>query len=64
MTKLGKKLAEFYQSFGKAKKMVLSTSSEGKVSSRMMSVVLIDGKPYTEVFDIEKGGYSLTEYKV
>lgn len=26
--------------------------------------IYIDGKPYTEVLDIEKGSYSLTEYKV
>ena len=26
--------------------------------------IYIDGKPYTEVLDIENGSYILTEYKV
>lgn len=32
----------------------------------MLSYIIdrLDGKPYTEVFDIEKDSYSLTEYKV
>lgn len=35
-------------------------------SRAMLSYITdrLDSKPYTEVFDIEKGGYSLTEYKV
>ena len=38
------KLESFYSDFGTGKTMVLSTSADGIVSSRMMSVVLIDGK--------------------
>ncbi len=38
------KLESFYSDFGSGKTMVLSTSADGIVSSRMMSVVLIDGK--------------------
>lgn len=34
---------EFLSDFGKGRKMVLSTSEDNIVSSRMMSVVLIDG---------------------
>ena len=37
------KLKLFFSYFGKGRKMVLSTSEGGRVSSRMMSVVLIDG---------------------
>ena len=37
------KLKLFFSDFGKGRKMVLSTSEGGRVSSRMMSVVLIDG---------------------
>lgn len=40
------RLQEFYEGFGSGKKMVLSTSQNNKVSSRMMSVVLIDGVFY------------------
>lgn len=36
----------FLSDFGKGRKMVLSTSVNDKVSSRMMSVVLIDGLFY------------------
>lgn len=43
MTLFEQKLSELYQDFGMARKMVLSTSLDGIVSSRMMSVVLIDG---------------------
>lgn len=38
-----KKLDDFFEEFGDARKMVLSTSSNGKVSSRMMSVVQTGG---------------------
>lgn len=40
------KLKLFYTEFGQGKKMVLSTSSNQKVSSRMMSVVCINEKFY------------------
>ena len=39
-------LLQFYKEFGKGKKMVLSTSKEDKVYSRMMSVVCIEGDFY------------------
>lgn len=37
------KYADFLVEFGKGRKMVLSTSANGKVSSRMMSIVQKDG---------------------
>lgn len=37
------KLESFYRDFGEARKMVLSTSSKEKVSSRMMSIVQKSG---------------------
>lgn len=40
------KLNEFYFEFGLGRKMVLSTSSSDRVSSRMMSVIQIDGLFY------------------
>ena len=43
MDKYKEKLGLFYSEFGKGRKMVLSTSVDGIVSSRMMSVVLLDG---------------------
>ena len=41
-----KKLAGFYEEFGSGRTMVLSTAEDGRVSSRMMSVVLIGGEFY------------------
>ena len=46
MEQFSEKLRSFFADFGKARKMVLSTSAKDKVSSRMMSVVQIDGKFY------------------
>lgn len=40
------RIKAFLSDFGKGRKMVLSTSSHGRVSSRMMSVVQIDGDFY------------------
>ncbi len=42
----GEKLNEFYTEFGDSKIMVLSSACNNKVSSRMMSIVFIDGKFY------------------
>lgn len=36
----------FWQEFGKSRKMVLSTSLDNLVTSRMMSVLALDGKLY------------------
>lgn len=44
MENFKEKLDAFLSDFGKCRKMVLSTSENDKVSSRMMSVVQIDGK--------------------
>ena len=38
------RIEEFFSDFGKGRKMVLSTSENDRVSSRMMSVVQINGK--------------------
>ena len=40
------KMQSLLADFGKGRKMVLSTSAEGQVSSRMMSVVQLDGVFY------------------
>lgn len=40
------RLKSFFAEFGKGRKMVLSTSENNRVSSRMMSVVQIDGDFY------------------
>ncbi|MGN0379981.1 MAG: pyridoxamine 5'-phosphate oxidase family protein [Butyrivibrio sp.] len=40
------KYFEFWKEFGTCKKMVLSTSLNDKVTSRMMSIVVMDGKLY------------------
>lgn len=40
------KYNSFLKEFGKSKTMVLSTSENNKVTSRMMSIVLIDGSFY------------------
>lgn len=39
-------LKRFYNDFGNYKNMVLSTTCENKVHSRMMSIVLIENKFY------------------
>ena len=46
MNEFYQKVDEFFSDFGKGKKMVLSTSENDKVSSRMMSVVQIGGELY------------------
>ena len=43
MNTFSQKLETFLLEFGKGRKMVLSTSENNRVSSRMMSVVQIDG---------------------
>ena len=50
------KSRSFFSDFGKGRKMVLSTSTDGKVSSRMMSVVRIEDKFYFQT-DIELRKY-------
>ena len=40
------RMESFFADFGKGRKMVLSTSENDRVSSRMMSVVRIDGEFY------------------
>ncbi|WP_455529092.1 hypothetical protein [Ruminococcus sp.] len=46
MEKFSEKLEQFFKDFGKGRKMVLSTSENDRVSSRMMSVVQINGDFY------------------
>ncbi|MBR5681721.1 MAG: pyridoxamine 5'-phosphate oxidase family protein [Ruminococcus sp.] len=46
MELFSRKLEEFLSDFGKGRKMVLSTSENDRVSSRMMSVVQINGDFY------------------
>lgn len=46
MEQFSEKLKQFFTDFGKGRKMVLSTSENDKVSSRMMSVVQINGEFY------------------
>ena len=46
MNEFYQKVDEFFSDFGKGRKMVLSTSENDKVSSRMMSVVQIGGELY------------------
>ena len=43
MNTFSQKYGTFLSEFGKGRKMVLSTSENNRVSSRMMSVVQIDG---------------------
>ena len=50
------KYNEFIAEFGKGRKMVLSTSLDDRVSSRMMSVVLINGLFYFQT-DVTLGKY-------
>ena len=44
MNEFENKLSAFFNEFGSGRTMVLSTAADGRVSSRMMSVVLIDGE--------------------
>ena len=46
MEQFSEKLMQFFTDFGKGRKMVLSTSENNKVSSRMMSVVQMNGEFY------------------
>lgn len=46
MNNFSDKIQSFFSDFGKGRKMVLSTSENNKVSSRMMSVVQINGVFY------------------
>lgn len=46
MDTFSEKYEAFLSEFGKARKMVLSTSKDDIVSSRMMSVILMDGRFY------------------
>lgn len=46
MMQFSDRLKLFFSEFGKGRKMVLSTSENGRVSSRMMSVVQINGAFY------------------
>lgn len=46
MTIFEKEISTFFEQFGEYKLMVLSTSLDDKVSSRMMSIVAFDGKFY------------------
>ena len=48
MNVFGDKLEAFFSDFGKGRKMVLSTSENDIVSSRMMSVVQINGVFYLQ----------------
>lgn len=57
MSEFDTELNKFFSEFGIAKKMVLSTSENDVVSSRMMSVVLIDGIFYFQT-DITMRKYS------
>lgn len=53
----------FLSEFGKARKMVLSTSKENVVSSRMMSIVLMDGRFYFQTDATSKKYCQLTNNK-
>ena len=46
MEQFSEKLMQFFSDFGKGRKMVLSTSENNRVSSRMISVVQINGEFY------------------
>lgn len=46
MDEFYQKVTAFFSDFGKGRKMVLSTSENGRVSSRMMSIVQIGGELY------------------
>ena len=43
-----RKLSELFRTIGKVKKMVLSTSYDNRVTSRMMSFVIFDNKFYCQ----------------
>ncbi len=46
MNNFSNKLSEFFDEFGEGKKLVLSTADNNKVTSRMMSIVQINGSFY------------------
>lgn len=46
MERFEEKLADFYEQFGESKIMVLATSLHDKVTSRMMSMIVLDGQFY------------------
>ncbi len=46
MNDFSKKLSDFLDEFGKGRKLVLSTADNNKVTSRMMSIVQINGSFY------------------
>lgn len=46
MNNFSKKLSDFLDEFGKGRKLVLSTADNNKVTSRMMSIVQINGSFY------------------
>lgn len=46
MNNFSKKLSDFSDEFGKGRKLVLSTADNNKVTSRMMSIVQINGSFY------------------
>lgn len=56
MEQFPEKYGAFLEEFGRGRKMVLSTSENGRVSSRMMSVVRINGGFYFQT-DIELRKY-------
>ena len=57
MNEFANKYNEFLLEFGKGRKMVLSSSDGGKVTSRMMSIVVVDGVLYFQT-DITFRKYS------
>lgn len=57
MNSFEEKYKAFLSEFGKARKMVLSTSKDNVVSSRMMSVVLMNGRFYFQT-DVTSKKYS------
>lgn len=63
MDTFSEKHEAFLSEFGKARKMVLSTSKDNIVSSRMMSVVLMDGKFYFQTDVTSKKYHQLTSNK-
>lgn len=56
-----KKASEFFRDFGTHETMVLSTSQNDKVSSRMMSVILLDG---ALLFQTDRNSKKYSQIKV
>lgn len=50
---------KLWKEFGNSKKMVLSTSFEDVVTSRIERWMYLDGMPYVETFDIRNEKYTL-----